>query len=229
MKLHFINFADARYRAHQSQAIAEAHASGQFDASIKAYTRDWLITTQFYADNKALLDEPRGCGYWLWKPFIILDSFTRMADGDALLYLDCGDIMEWQGLRDWFDRNLAGKDLLISWQPRYGRNHGIMTKRDCFVLMNCDAPLYHRSTQCEAGVITVCKTPKTIEFIQEWLRYCLDRRIVSDDANTCGLPNLPGFIDHRHDQSILTNLAVKHGIEFNGDMDDRIWFNRRKA
>src|SRR5205823_2371810 len=39
-----------------------------------------------------------------------------------------------------------------------------------------------------------------------------DRRCITDDMNECGLPNLPRFREHRHDQSILTNLCVKHKI-----------------
>jgi hypothetical protein len=48
------------------------------------------------------------------------------------------------------------------------------------------------------------------------MRYCRDPRVVSDQPNRCGLPNLPGFIAHRHDQSILTNLVVKHGLRCPG-------------
>ena len=40
-----------------------------------------------------------------------------------------------------------------------------------------------------------------------------DARILCDGPNVCGLPNLDGFRDHRHDQSILTILAIKHGIK----------------
>ena len=40
-----------------------------------------------------------------------------------------------------------------------------------------------------------------------------DPRILCDGPNTCGLPNFEGFRDHRHDQSITTILAMKHGIE----------------
>jgi hypothetical protein len=37
---------------------------------------------------------------------------------------------------------------------------------------------------------------------------CEDVRMVSDLPNTQGLPNLPSFSDHRHDQSLLTILAL---------------------
>jgi len=44
----------------------------------------------------------------------------------------------------------------------------------------------------------------------------LDERIASErNQNTCGLPNLPGFVEHRGDQSILTNLSIKYDIKTN--------------
>ena len=49
-------------------------------------------------------------------------------------------------------------------------------------------------------------------FVREWLMHALDPRVISDHPNVCGLPNHVGFIDHRHDQAILTNLVAKHGL-----------------
>ncbi len=58
---------------------------------------------------------------------------------------------------------------------------------------------------------------KALMFLREWLEYCSDLRVITDDPNTCGLPNLDGFRSHRHDQSILTNLTLKHEIPCYGD------------
>ena len=46
--------------------------------------------------------------------------------------------------------------------------------------------------------------------------------MVGDGPNACGLPNRPDFVDHRHDQSVLTNLVVKHDVKpFR--IDDRVF------
>ncbi len=37
-------------------------------------------------------------------------------------------------------------------------------------------------------------------------------RILTDIPNVCGFDNLPGFRDHRHDQSVLSLLASSRGI-----------------
>ena len=86
------------------------------------------------------------------------------------------------------------------------------TRRDCFVFMNCDEEDYWDSNQLEAGISfwRVCDESKKI--ISEWLEYACDRRIISDDDNVGGKDNFPSFQEHRWDQSILTNLAIKHGL-----------------
>jgi hypothetical protein len=42
----------------------------------------------------------------------------------------------------------------------------------------------------------------------------LNPNIITDIENITG-PNLHGFKDHRHDQSVLTNLAIKHNLNIN--------------
>lgn len=51
-----------------------------------------------------------------------------------------------------------------------------------------------------------------MRFVEEWLRYCRDERILTDIPNESGYPNLTGFVDHRHDQSVLSLLAEKYHI-----------------
>jgi hypothetical protein len=57
------------------------------------------------------------------------------------------------------------------------------------------------------------KNDFVINFINEWLHYAKDYRIITDSANECGLPNYPEFVDHRHDQSILSLLGGKYKIK----------------
>ena len=90
--------------------------------------------------------------------------------------------------------------------------HRDWTKRDCFVLMDCDTSKYHNANQLEAGLIGVKNSPLTFQVITEWLQNCQDENIVTDLPNISGESNFDGFRDHRHDQSILTNLFLKYNI-----------------
>jgi len=56
------------------------------------YTGDCLKNdTSFWSKHGEFIDKnPRGYGYWLWKPYIIKKNMERMKNGDILLYLDSG-------------------------------------------------------------------------------------------------------------------------------------------
>ena len=47
-------------------------------------------------------------------------------------------------------------------------------------------------------------------FLQKLIKYSTDKRIITDDPNTLGLPNYPGFRDNRHDQTVLSILFKKY-------------------
>jgi hypothetical protein len=40
-----------------------------------------------------------------------------------------------------------------------------------------------------------------------------DRQMISDDLSQCGLPELPDFHEHRHDQSLLSLVCLKRGLQ----------------
>ena len=87
-----------------------------------------------------------------------------------------------------------------------------MTKRDTFILMDCDTPPYTDTPHVLSGFILFKKSDFTIQFVDEWLAYVQDERIISDNPNQCGYPNYPEFIEHRHDESIFSLLIKKHGL-----------------
>src|SRR5262249_22978056 len=87
------------------------------------------------------------------------------------------------------------------------------TKRDCFVFMDCDESRHHRGQMVDASFMLLVKTERSIAFIREWFLYCSQRHLLTDQPNICGSPNLPDFVEHRHDQSILSLMANRDGIE----------------
>ena len=83
------------------------------------------------------------------------------------------------------------------------------SKRDAFVLLGADSPIYTDTFQYMAGIQIYRKSKFSENFIEKWLNYSTDKRIITDDPNTQGLPNYNGFIDNRHDQTILSILTKK--------------------
>lgn len=83
------------YRAAARRLAAQGVATGMFDASEAidgAYIRQnypefWEAHGRFMASN------PRGFGYWVWKPFVILEALKALPAGWGVAYLDGGCVL----------------------------------------------------------------------------------------------------------------------------------------
>jgi hypothetical protein len=86
------------------------------------------------------------------------------------------------------------------------------TKRDCFKIMKCDVAPITESKQRLGGYSLWQNSVFSIQFVDEWLRYAQDERILTDLENQLSYENYEGFVAHRHDQSIFSILSKKYGI-----------------
>ena len=88
----------------------------------------------------------------------------------------------------------------------------IWSKRDAFILMDCDSERFADTPQFLASYMLFKKTPRIVALIDEYLMYAQDPRIITDIPNQMGKDNYPGFRDNRHDQTIWSLLCKKKGI-----------------
>lgn len=155
--------------------------------------------------NRSILQQPRGCGYWIWKPFIIFHYLLCAKENDIIVYSDAG--VEWIENPNYIiDR--MDQDLFI-FGNMYQHSH--WCKRDCFIKMNCDSEKYWISKQAQASVIFIRNTEYSRNFVKEWLLWCQMPSLIDDSPSVS--ENLPEFREHRHDQAILTNLAIRENIK----------------
>lgn len=166
---------------------------------------------EFVRRNHDILTGPRGAGYWLWKPQIILQTARKLAPGDVLVYCDAGRSGYYR-FRN-FPRELVRRSLRDEYLlgPTIGQ-HGPMsrwTKRDAFVLLEMDNSTIHQRLPIQATWSFWTSGVRSISFLEDWLKYCEDPRVLTDLPNTQGIPNLPDFKDHRHDQSVLSLVAYR--------------------
>ena len=155
------------------------------------------------------MSRQRGNGYWLWKPYIINKTIIeKLNEGDYLIYTDASMMFVGSSrlLIDFLEKNDASM-----WMHRLKNKESHYTKRDAFILIGADMPFYSQTNQYMAGIQIYKKSDYTVKFIQEWLYYCQDKRIITDDKNTLGKPNYKGFKENRHDQTVLSLLIKKHG------------------
>jgi|LakMenEpi03Aug12_release.lakeMendotaPanAssembly.Ray.scaffolds.fasta_scaffold485312_2 hypothetical protein len=210
MKINICFYTNEKYRYIESNLIEDLTTKG-FD-KVFNYKSEDVKKGDFYRENKELLELERGDGYWLWKPKIILESMDKMEYGDVIFYMDAGDSVS---------------DEIVNLSKEYFKNNDYYftnwgdtrkpqiqhTKRDCFILMNCDEEKYHNTRQIEAGFIAFKKTKEMIDLLNEYLFFCKNKYIVSDYESVFG-PEYNQWKLHRHDQSILTNLIIKNNLSF---------------
>ena len=127
-----------------------------------------------------------------------------IAAADLVIYADSGSTV--RGPLDALAASIGERDGLLFWNDYPNWMH---VKRDGFVLTDTDSPKYHQARQLDAAFLLLRNTPRTRAFVARWLAQCQDPRQLTDQPNTCGRPNLPGFVGHRHDQSVLTLLFLR--------------------
>ena len=168
------------------------------------------IDPGYVEEHQHILSQQRGAGYWLWKPYIIYKNLIELRDDDVLLYCDSGARFEKSFDNYMFDLCRDDEKGMILFKDTHMQR--TYTKRDCFVYMDCDQPEYHDNSQLIASYQLMRKTDFTMSFYAELLQWSEDERILTDIPNTSGHDNLPEFIDHRHEQSILTNMQQRDNI-----------------
>lgn len=210
-----VTFAAAQeFREVQRRLNAAACASGEFD-TIERWSPERFRGEPVYAVHRAIFDRHAGAGNWAWKPYIIGQAMAQRRDGDFIVYTDSGPksvgespFLPLAPLLAW----LADGPKRLAAATLRGFPNRTWTKRDCFVLMDCDEERYWNVDQIQASYVALMICDDTRRLVGEWQRYALDPRVITDDDNRMGLPNFDEFCQHRFDQSILTNLV--YALEF---------------
>jgi hypothetical protein len=210
MKKYLVNYSDKTHKNSQKENTNSALSIGGFNEVFSFNFKD--LGEEFVSENKTIMSQSRGAGYWMWKPFVIKKALEMINDNDILMYSDSGIsfIRNTDELVNIMD-NTSEKLLLFELDDIHPNKR--WTKRDCFVFMDLDHEPYLSQIQLLASYILMRKNDFVINFINEWLHYAKDYRVITDSANECGLPNYPEFVDHRHDQSILSLLGRKYNIK----------------
>lgn len=205
MKIH-ISYAHGRYLISQDNCTKTALENG-FDLSIPYRIND--IDSDFLQANSYTFSQQRGAGFWIWKPYLILKTMEKMGEDDWLMYTDSGMHFvrnPWEWILP-MEKEIGDKGIVTF--GCCGKNKQFC-KRDTFTLMELDNSDYTDADMRMASVFVCKKTPFSVAFVNEWLKYCCDPRVLTDLPNTQKLPNYPEFKDHRHDQSIMSLLCIKH-------------------
>jgi hypothetical protein len=206
----------------QNQAIA----MGAYDFIVLAneYNLDLDFREQF---SEYLKPGIRGFGYWSWKAQIILQTLRQMKDGDLLQYTDAGCHLNPKGrekLDEYFLKAQNSASGILAFQAIPPTFHDkkieLLDLREARWCKGdlCDA-FGVRSNQhvmqtqtVGAGIIFMKKCDESLKIVTSWLDVYKNNFNLIDDSKSKS-ENPPGFVEHRHDQTIFSILAKLNKVE----------------
>lgn len=202
--IHLITYSSGNMDKAAALCVKSAEANG-VDWSDDC--NDGKIDVHFEAFNRSVLNQERGAGYWLWKPYLIYKWAISLNEGDILIYSDAG--VEFINNVNHIIENMD-QDIFL-----FGNNypHLDWCKADVreAITPNWSLLMDADSKQVQASVIFIRVSEFSRRFIKEWLLWCQMPGFIDDSPSV--IPNCPTFQEHRHDQAILTCLAYKYGIK----------------
>jgi len=228
---HLVTFADSRMKSSMSRLNEQAQAFHFFN-KIHLFDENNLPKAFKECFKQKLILGSRGFGYWSWKPNLILHILNQMDEGDSLLYIDVGCHLNIRGkkrLIEYFEiLEKTGNGMLafqadqpcpensslvydgrrLFDQPNYAWIKGDLL--DYFNARNNQAVTH--SQAIGAGIIFFRKCNDAMNAVEEWCSITLNHFDLIDDSPSLS-SNLPGFIEHRHDQALWTLLCLKYKVK----------------
>jgi hypothetical protein len=209
-KIFFITFgAGNRDIEDAAQRLGkQALDSGFFD-DVEVFSASDLpddVTKLFFP---ARFDQMRGFGYWAWKPYLVNRKINSLQDGDVLVYLDAGFEINPSGAHrfSYYLDFVARHDMLVFPIPEQHRNwvkphHSLKIETEN----------YFRN-QVAAGFIMLRVSDLSRRIIRKWYNLAFEDSGSSltdwlGDGGTLG----SGFMEHRHDQAVLTHVIISENL-----------------
>ena len=157
-----------------------------------------------------------GYGYWIWKPYFILEELNKLNDDDILVYLDSHCIDD--NLKDKFYNiiDYLQKQPIIIAKAGFNDYMYATTKLKNHVeeFLNYNFTTKQlEETQYEAGIIFIRNCDTSKNFIKQWLYIMMSNidcitNIYNDDSE-----NHETFKSNRHDQSVISLLYKYYKYE----------------
>lgn len=228
MKKVFLTFADKRLHRSLARISSEARHLNFYDEIIAADESFLDKDFKKYFSEK-LTGNVRGFGYWCWKPQIIKQVLDNLDDGDILQYTDVGCRLNAQGktrLMEYFE--LVSKDpigilafqnitpsepLIYDGRKLLDLIDSHWTKGDLIDYFSVRGrPEIIETPTIGAGIFFLRKGADSCALISDWLKVYETQFSLADDSPSKS-PNLPGFIENRHDQGIFSLLCKTRGVQ----------------
>jgi len=209
--LYFLVYNDNTHNNYIDRLLHSVKTYGE-EFNIIIYDKN-DIDNEFMEKNNSILKCDRGGGYWLWKPYIINETLKKINYNDIIIYIDSKYYFIENFTKLYVDY-MKNNDLLVwknkpneqIWYMKNWCKMGVIHKYNMF-----DKVFNENAEDCWGGAMVLKKTENTINYIQEWLDMCCVHEDITDAESK--IENAEIFIEHRHDQSLLSILLHKYNIE----------------
>jgi len=209
--LFFLVYDDNNHNEYLDKLLASVEDYGKKFKIIRFNKND--INKEFIKKNKSILGFYRGGGYWLWKPYIINKLLKKIKDDDLIFYLDS----KYYFLEDFTNLYLdymKNNDLLV-WKNKPNESINFMKnwcKMDVINKYNMYDKIFNENVEdCWAGALIIKKNQNSIKYMEEWLEMCTNFDDITDSPSKS--KNCDLFIEHRHDQSLLSIIIYKYNLQ----------------
>jgi hypothetical protein len=137
--------------------------------------------------------------------------------------------MALQVLNEYIEKVKVSKTGILVACLRYGEY--MYTKGDIFDFFGMYEDVkFTKTAQRPSGFLVIRKNEFAFNFIKEWNDiYCNHFELATDTPSI--KPNFEGFIENRHDQSILSLLSKKYDVDtipYNFDNNDNVPFQMKR-
>ena len=209
--VHIVTFADRRMAHMHRRFRRQAASLGVFSSIFCLTERD--LDDDFRVRFRDVLNpEVRGFGYFVWKPQVILQVLRKIPEGDLVLYLDSGSHLVETGrprFMEYLELCESSSSGVLAFELPHTEKS--WTKADLLAFMGVSgSPKIFDTRQVQAGAIFLRNAEEVRRLVEEWLSVFVERFDLVDDSPSV-LPNHESFVEHRHDQSVFSILAKRHG------------------
>jgi hypothetical protein len=186
------------------------------------------LNDMYKEKNSHILCNTQGAGFWIWKSYILLKYMYEIDKDDIVCYCDTLYLFTGETTIQDLTQYIHDKTgIFITHnkpnEPAYLEKH--YSKGDAFLLMNAMDTIYCDTPQAWGGFIIIKNSLNALQVISEWFTYVQDERIVTNVSSTL-YNNDNGFIENRHDQTVLSIICKKYNIPLK-DFPERFLYNIR--
>ena len=175
-----------------------------------------ILDSEFLSRNDDLLNfdrtkfiagkTPTGVkGYYVWKPYAILKGICDLPMGAVVVWTDAG-VQVKADVRPLLRKYLEISDMTAVAVESLEASR---SKRDAFIILDADFESIAYTNQVASGIIAFRKTPRTVRFLEWWLAACEQRKIISEEPSSLGVPEYPVFVNSNDDQTAFSLLFKK--------------------